>query len=143
MDNGDGTVTDLNTGLMWEKQSNDGSIHDKNATYSWADAFAVHIAGLNTMNFAGYNDWRVPNVKELQSIVNYETAIPAVAPAFNNSCTGNCSVLTCSCTGMPTIYWTSTTYVVGPDEVWNMSFINGQISHANKVNNFHHVRAVR
>ena len=46
-DNGDGTVTDKNTNLTWEKLSADGSIHDRSNSYSWADAFAVHVAGLN------------------------------------------------------------------------------------------------
>ena len=37
-DNSDGTITDLNTGLMWEKKSDDGSLHDKDDLYSWSDA---------------------------------------------------------------------------------------------------------
>src|SRR5262245_21387303 len=65
-DNVDGTITDNNTGLMWEKQSDDGSIHDRDTTYSWANAFAVHIAGLNAgAGFAGHTDWRLPNIREL------------------------------------------------------------------------------
>src|SRR5438477_607162 len=35
-DNGDGTISDLNTGLMWEKKSNDGSVHDVNKTFVWS-----------------------------------------------------------------------------------------------------------
>jgi hypothetical protein len=35
-DNGDGTISDLNTGLMWEKKSDDGSIHDKDDVHSWS-----------------------------------------------------------------------------------------------------------
>ena len=82
-DNGDGTITDNNTGLMWEKKSVDDSIHDVNTVYTWDNAFAVHIAGLNASGgFAGHTDWRLPNVKELQSIVDYELTIPAVSPAF-------------------------------------------------------------
>lgn len=64
-DNGDGTVTDHNTGLMWEKKTD-------NIRYTWRDAFVVHVAGLNAPSFAGYTDWRMPNVKELASIVKYE-----------------------------------------------------------------------
>jgi hypothetical protein len=42
VDNGDGTITDSKTGLMWEKLSDDGSIHDWDATYTWADARGSH-----------------------------------------------------------------------------------------------------
>ena len=56
VDNDDGTITDLNTGLMWEKKSDDGTIHDPDTTYTWDDAFAVHVAGLNTASFAGHTD---------------------------------------------------------------------------------------
>src|SRR5262249_5481923 len=95
-DNGDGTITDNNTGLMWEKQSDDGSIHDKDNVYTWADAFAVHIAGLNAgAGFAGHTDWRLPNVKELQSIVNYQNVNPAVSAAFNTGCAASCTVTSC------------------------------------------------
>src|SRR5437773_2844025 len=69
-DNGNGTVTDNNTGLVWEKLSMDGSVHDVSTTYPWANAFAQHVATLNSTNFAGHNDWRMPNVKELESIMN-------------------------------------------------------------------------
>jgi hypothetical protein len=69
VDNGDGTITDTKTGLMWEKLSDDGSMHDQDTTYTWANAFAVKVATLNGGGgFAGYTDWRVPNVNELQSI---------------------------------------------------------------------------
>src|SRR5262249_52102968 len=66
-DNGDGTVTDDNTGLVWEKLSLDGSVHDRGNAYTWTNAFAGHVATLNAMSFAGHNDWRVPNVKEMES----------------------------------------------------------------------------
>lgn len=36
VDNGDGTITDTSTGLMWEKKSDDGSIHDKDDVYTWS-----------------------------------------------------------------------------------------------------------
>src|SRR4029434_2147304 len=83
-DNGDGTITDNNTGLMWEKQSQDGSIHDVNNTYSWEGAFTEHVAGLNTMHFAGHRYGRLPNVRERPSIVNYRDFFsqdPWVSPA--------------------------------------------------------------
>src|SRR6267378_4277935 len=104
-DNLDGTVTDLNTMLMWEKKSMDGSMHDVSKTFLWSSAVTDTvwdwIDAVNTelgagMGFAGYNDWRLPNVKELQSIVDYGTFLPAVDPAFHNNEVANCTVLTCS-----------------------------------------------
>jgi hypothetical protein len=83
VDNGDGTVSDANTGLMWEKLSDDGSIHDKDTVFIWDDAF-VKVATLNSGSFAGYTDWRVPTVKELQSIVNYENVVPSREPCLQH-----------------------------------------------------------
>jgi hypothetical protein len=103
---------------VWEKKSDDGTIHDKDATFSWPDAFTVFIATLNTAPcFAGHCDWRLPNVKELQSIVNYDNISPAVSSAFNNSCVSGCTVLTCSCTtSSPTVgYYRSSTSFIGDD----------------------------
>ena len=126
-DNGDGTITDENTRLMWEKKSADGSIHDMDTLYTWNDAFDVHVAGLNSMNFAGHNDWRLPNVRELVSIVNYENKfpVPAVSPAFNTNCTAGCTVQTCSCTPFSYPYWSSTSYTTTPAFAWIVFFSNG------------------
>jgi len=141
-DNGDGTITDLNTGLTWEKKSDDGSINDKDTTRTWSNAFAAHVAGLNSGGgFAGHIDWRVPNVKELQSIVNYENSYPAVSAAFNNNCTPGCTVLTCSCT-VSNFYWSSTTNENNPNNAWNVNFNDGNVNANNKTNN-NYVRAVR
>ncbi len=78
-DNGDGTVTDLATGLMWQ-QTDDGNGRN------WEDALAY----AEELNLAGYDDWRLPNAHELQSIVDYKrsmqsTGSPAIDPVF--SCT--------------------------------------------------------
>ena len=93
-----GTITDLNTGLQWEAKNNDGSIHDKDATHTWDDAFAVHVAGLNAASFAGHNDWRLPNVRELQSLLVYDGSAPSVDAVFSSACPLGCAVTTCSCT---------------------------------------------
>jgi hypothetical protein len=140
-DNGNGTITDNNTGLMWEKKSDDGTIHNQHTTYTWANAFAVHIAGLNTANFAGHNDWRLPNAKELMSIVNYENDHPAVPSAFNNNCTAACSVTTCSCT-LATLYWSSTSSAFNPSSAWYVLFSDGSVNTFFK-DTTQRVRAVR
>jgi hypothetical protein len=140
-DNGDGTITDNNTGLMWEKKSDDGTIHDKDTTYTWDNAFAVHIAGLNSAAFAGHTDWRLPNIKELQSIVNYENVAPAVSPAFNTGCVAACTVATCSCTAAAGS-WSSSTYANVPTLAWGVAFNDGVVNSGFKSNTFR-VRAVR
>jgi hypothetical protein len=143
-DNGDGTVTDLNTKLAWEKKSDNGDIHDKDAHYTWGDAFAVHVDALNTASFAGHNDWRVPNRKELVSLLDFERSLLAIDPVFDNGCVPGCSVLTCSCTP-GALVWSSTTYVASPGQVWTVDFVahsSAQVSATVKSGLFG-VRAVR
>src|SRR5438477_8281896 len=86
----------------------DGSVHEVSNTYTWANAFAQHVATLNSTSFASHTDWRVPNVKELESIHNWQNFSPAVSPAFNNNCRSGCTVLTCSCTASSTYWWSTT-----------------------------------
>lgn len=78
-DNGDGTITDLATGLMWQ-QADDGNTYDWESALSYAEALTL----------ADHDDWRLPNAKELQSIVDYSrspetSASAAINPLF--SCT--------------------------------------------------------
>ncbi|MCI5150307.1 MAG: DUF1566 domain-containing protein, partial [Candidatus Electrothrix sp. MAN1_4] len=60
VDNEDGTISDLATGLMWQ-QTDDGTARN------WEDA----LASAEALELAGHDDWRLPNAKELQSIVDY------------------------------------------------------------------------
>lgn len=81
VDNGDGTVTDSKTGLMW-KQCLEGVSGSSCETGS-PDAFtwqqALQQPGVvNNVGFAGYTDWRLPNVKELISIVEEQCKDPAM-----------------------------------------------------------------
>lgn len=140
-DNGDGTVTDNVTGLMWEKHSDDGSIHDNDDTYTWDDAFAVKVATLNSGSFAGHNDWRLPNRKELDSLVNLGVVNPSTFSAFNDSCVAACTVTTCSCTE-PGIYWSSSTYENGKSQAWWVGFFAGESGGTSKATS-RQVRAVR
>ncbi len=78
-DNGNGTVSDKATGLMWAKEDNGKGV-------DWVEA----IQYAESSTFAGYDDWRLPNVKELQSIVDYRfapvsgDARPAINPTYFN-----------------------------------------------------------
>ncbi len=123
-DNGDGTVTDRDTGLMWEKQSDDGSIHDRDNAFTFANA-GTHVAALNSANFAGHNDWRLPNIRELSSLVDYGVANPAIATSFfHTNCFGGATVLNGSCTAF-SFYWSSTSSTNLPGSAFTVNFTDG------------------
>lgn len=94
-DNGGGTITDLNTGLMWEKKDDAGGLYDKDNTYTWSGDGTVETIWdwLDDINaeggtgFAGHADWRIPNVRELQRIVDYENLSPAASFPYWSSST--------------------------------------------------------
>jgi len=71
-DNGDATITDSATNLMWLQ--NDSGFYeagpDSDGTLDWQEALEW-ADDMNEEEFGGYSDWRLPNVKELQSIVDY------------------------------------------------------------------------
>jgi len=72
-DNGDDTITDEATGLMWAQEDSDAGMNWE-AALAWAQE-------KNANNYLGYSDWRLPDVKELQSIVDYSRAPDATDPA--------------------------------------------------------------
>jgi len=99
VDNKDGTVSDLATGLMWAKA-------DSGKGLNWEEALAYCV----NLKLAGHDDWRLPNAKELQSIVDYTRAPdaqdqarrgPAIDPVF-------------TMTSDESWFWTSTTHLEGP-----------------------------
>ena len=70
-DNGDGTVTDNCTGLVWQQE-------DDGITRLWSDALTY----CQDLDLAGSTDWRLPNIRELHSIVNYGKSEPAIDITF-------------------------------------------------------------
>jgi hypothetical protein len=76
-DNGDGTVTDGVTGLMWQKSS-------PAATYPWGGAATPGTAQnyCATLTLAGHNDWRLPSMIELVSIVDTTVPNPAINKTY-------------------------------------------------------------
>jgi hypothetical protein len=140
VDNGDGTITDKKTTLTWEKMSDDDSIHDADITYSWTAAFGK-IATLNATAFAGHTDWRLPNIIELQSLMDYGVAYPTISAPFNTGCVPGCSVLTCSCLHND-FYWSSSTHAWNHGDAWGGWFQNGVTTRQSKTNPMI-VRAVR
>jgi hypothetical protein len=94
-DNGDGTVTDRATGLMWAK-------NDSTQGMNWQSALSFAA----NLKLAGHPDWRLPNAKELQSIADY-TRIPAIDPIFQISRLPD---------GEYPYFWSSTTHLDGPPD---------------------------
>lgn len=115
--NGDGTVTDLNNGLVWQQQLSD--------PMSWEEA----IAWAERLEAAGHSDWRLPNVKELQSI-NDESV---TAPSLSRS----------AFPGAPAAEsWSSTTLYNRPERAWTVDFTLGIASYRDKTDKLR-VRCVR
>ena len=127
--NNNGTITDNTTGLMWKacdqgqawdnnnttaNLTDDNCTDDSNATdnYNWT----VALTEAQNHTFAGYDDWRLPNVKELASIIDYTAANPSINSAFPNPNTSNS-------------FWTSTLTLTnvstGSNNAWRVAFING------------------
>ncbi len=94
-DNGDGTVTDRATGLMWPQT-------DSGKGMNWQESLAW-VQKMNAENYLGHNDWRLPDAKELQSIADY-SAIPAINQNFLKM------------SDPEAWYWSSTTHLDGPPD---------------------------
>lgn len=108
------SVTDNGTGLIWVKnEATIGTVGGYNfaSTMIWADALLA-VAALNTANYDGSNQWRLPNVKELESIVVYNTIVPAINGSFFTAKTDF-------------DYWCSTTFSGGTTLGWSVSFWAG------------------
>jgi hypothetical protein len=166
VDNGDGTVTDTNTGLQWEKKDHFddpadlvicpggttcANPHDADNRYTWSaegtapdgSAYTDFLAMLNSGNgFAGHTDWRLPTVDELQTLVDHARSDPSADPAFNMGCTPTCTLTTCSCT-VRDYYWTATPVADLPTNTWTVNFNRGIVNYADDTTLPLYVRAVR
>lgn len=118
-DNGDFTVKDNKTGLTWQKcsmgQTNDVTCSGGATTSTWV----ASIAACSVLNFAG-RTWRLPNIKELQSLIDTEIISSAAinTAIFPSTVASN--------------YWTSTGYVLTPTNGWNINFLTGSAAFASK-----------
>jgi len=106
VDNGDGTVTDQATGLMWMKVDSGALGAARNGAMNWQEALAF----AEDLEYAGHSDWRLPNAKELQSILDYTrcpdmTNSAAIDPVFDVTAIKNEG----GRQDYP-YYWTSTTH---------------------------------
>ena len=115
-DNGDGTVTDTVTGLMWDQCA--WGLSGANCStgiasrHNWSAALGVAVTA-NSGNYKGYTDWRLPNRKELDSLVDLTRSFPAInVTAFPNTSSS---------------FWSSTVYAPDPASTlaWGVSFSFG------------------
>ncbi len=124
IDNGDGTVTDNATNLMWQQATAPG-------TYTWEGAL-TYCEGLS---LAGYDDWRLPDRNQLQSIVDHSTYSPAIDTTYFPDTVSS-------------YFWSSTTYDIFPVWAWyvdfNSGYVNGGVSpYGKESGDYVSVRAVR
>lgn len=113
IDHNDGTVTHKTTGLMWKKCSEGVSGEyctiGSPSVATWSQA----LQNANTSEFAGYSDWRIPNVKELSSIAENKCERPTINREVFPYFPENAS------------YWTSTPSQRNSDYVWRIYFYEG------------------
>lgn len=134
--NGNGTVTDNNTGLSWEIKGaangtpNPADPNDADNTYSWTAAQDA-VLELNASLFAGHSDWRLPTPYELSTII--DLSAPEGSPMINRSVFPNCKA------GK---YWTSRAYTGDSSLAWVIDFSTASDDFLPKTNSFY-VRAVR
>ncbi len=121
-DNGDQTVTDHLTGLMWAKNANLAS-----GTMLWNDA--IDYANDLSLGSEGcgisYTDWRLPNSNELQTLIdksNYKPALPSGHP-FSNL--------------QSHAYWSSTTHATDTSDAWGVNVRYGGVNGYGKTNDFY------
>ncbi len=125
IDNGDGTVTDTATGLMWAQASADTDDDGSPDGMSWQEA----LVWCENLELAGYTDWRLPNINELRSLVDHARADPAIDTTFfPDTRSAN--------------YRSATTHARHTENAWLVSFSDGYVDFFNKSNNCP-VRCVR
>jgi hypothetical protein len=117
MDNGDGTVTDIKTGLMWQK--------GEAGAMTWESALTF----CENLQLGNHSDWRLPNRNELQSLVNYSESDPAIIGAAFPGV-------------MPDFYWSSTADTYYLDRAWYVTFNYGGV-YSDQLSVNYYVRAVR
>lgn len=132
-DNGDGTVTDKETGLMWMKCSQGFTDIDCTAgtalQYDWQGALAQAQSANAGVGTNGYIDWRLPSVAELASIVESACASPSIKESDFPATEAD-------------LYWTSSPYAANFNRAWAVDFSEGEDQFTQKDNSYY-VRLVR
>lgn len=154
IDNGNGTITDRMTKLTWLKNANclgtasrpfdenDGSANDGAVFWQTALVFANTLAsgdcGLTDASAEG--DWRLPNVRELQSLADYGYFVPARSNINGDGQAGDPDD---PFENFENAYWSSTTNAVSPALAWSVYFSTGSVGLGNKRVSTWNVIAVR
>lgn len=115
VDNGDYTVSEQTTGLMWMRETGDfdgdGWVTEDDRT-NWQSALAF----CQDLIYSGYDDWRLPDINELQSLVYLDAGSPSIDPAF--FCVND-------------NYWSNSTYA-NPASAWYVYFRDGKTNYWSK-----------
>ncbi len=127
-DNNNGTVMDNFTGLVWTQNANLFSRQNWDGALASCNGLANGSYGLR--DGSSMNDWRLPNVKELQSLIDYSRYDPALPDhPFANV--------------QPFYYWSSTTYAGITSYGWYVSLYNGSMLNDAKIIPLNFVWCVR
>jgi hypothetical protein len=152
VDNGDGTVTDSKTGLMWEKKTSacTGEITCVEDFYTWSTTnanpdgtlYTTFLPGMNGQLlfggsqtcFSGYCDWRIPTINELRSLVTVGfpncTSALCIDPIFGPTQPAGAD------------YWSSNLLANDPQSAWSVRFSDGATS-SRSLSSLLFARAVR
>ena len=138
-DNGNGTVRDRLTKLIWLKNANAFGVRTWEQALSDANTLSSGSAGLTDGSKAG--DWRLPNVKELHSLIDFAYTNPALSSASGTSQWTDGDIFI----GVrwADYYWSSTTYSYGTANAWQVYLYNGNVGYVPKAATNRYVWPVR
>jgi hypothetical protein len=114
-DNGNGTITDNNTGLMWLKSANEPG------PLIWFEALAY----CTNVSTGGYTDWRLPNLNELETLRDASSSAPCLPIGHPFTAV------------VAADYWTGTTYAPNTADAWALDMNDGQPRNRTKAGGYY------